>query len=40
MRGIVVFREDTTAVLSAQNEDGVNREEGHIWSHDCDCGEL
>lgn len=33
VRGIVVFGEDATSVLSAENEDGLDGEEGHIWRH-------
>ena len=35
MRGGVVFREDPSAVVGGEDEDGVDGEEGHIRGHGC-----
>ena len=32
---IVVFCEDTRAVVGAEDYNGIDGEEGHSWCHDC-----
>lgn len=36
VRGIVVLGEDAAAILCAEDQDGLDGEEGHIRSHDCE----